>query len=182
MNCRDFRNSHLEYTDRTLDAQRLAEALAHLDACGDCTRFDALVRRSLMLVHSLPPVAPDPRFDPRLTARTARSRGVPRRYLVSVTRMLAAASAAFVVGLASAAMLFWHPVATVAALPPVVAIAAPPAPPPIRSFVPERGPLMRADFMAGASGGIPLWSAASLIDEAPARFVNAQLTSAIPAR
>jgi hypothetical protein len=60
-----------------------------------------------------------------------------------------------------------------------VALAAPAAP-----VLPGlgRGPLLRADFMAGASGGIPLWSAASLIDEAPARFVSAQLISGVPAR
>jgi len=182
MNCRDFRNAHLDYTDRTLSARRFAEAQTHLEACGDCARFDTLVRRSLMLVNSLPPVAPDPRFDSRRTAQVARRRGAPRRYLVTVAGLLAAASAAFIVGLASGAFLFRHPAGTVAALPPVVALAAPPAPAVPVPPGPGRGPLMRADFMAGASGGIPLWSAASLIDEAPARFVSAQLASAVPAR
>jgi hypothetical protein len=182
MNCRDFRRAHLDYTDRTLNAKRFGEAQAHLEGCGDCARIDTLVRRSLMLAHSLPPVAPSPRFDPRRTAWVARQRGIPRRYPVTVTGLLAAASTAFIVGLASGVFLFRHPAGTVASLPPVVALALPPAPaaPGLPGL--RRGSLMRADFMTGASGGMRLWSAASLIDEAPARFVSAQLVSVVPAR
>ena len=135
-----------------------------------------------MLAHSLPPITPGPRYDPRLTARIARDRGTARHYLVTMTGLLAAASAAFVVGILSAALLFRHGSGSVGALPPVVAMATPPAPEALPGPASQHPPLMRADFMAGASGGIPLWSAASLIDEAPARFVTAQFTSAAPAR
>lgn len=185
MNCRDFRTSHLDFTDQTLSAERLAAASLHLEACADCARFDALVRRSLMLVHSLPSVAPDRRLDPRRTAQRARISGAtlaPRRFVLSLPGLTAAASVAFAAGLLSAAFLFRHPAGAALALPPVVAFAAPPAPAPVFSGAPERAPLMRADFMSGPSGGIPLWSSASLIDEAPARFVSAQLISAVPAR
>ena len=131
-----------------------------------------------MLVHSLPPVAPDPRFDP---GSPPGSRGGAARRAatsVTVTGLLAAASMAFVVGIASAALLFRHPAGD-GGLAAAGRRNGRAARAPARGCdAPGRGPLMRADFMAGASSGIPLWSAASLLDDAPARFVSAQLTSA----
>jgi len=188
MNCRDFRTAHLDYADRTLSAKRFAEAQTHLESCFDCARFDALVRRSLMLVHSLPPIAPDPRFDPRLAARQARARGAARpdgrRFLLTPAGVATAASIAFTAGLLSAPFLVHRPAEPLASLPPVVALAAPPVPAPLAAIitVPEYAPSMRVDFLTGAPAGTPLWSAASLLGEAPARFATAQLTSAVPAR
>ena len=178
MNCRDFRTLHLDFTDRTLDAPRCAEALEHIEACADCARFDALVRRSLMLVHSLPPVAPDSRAHARIMAAAAHRGGASERYLMSAPRMVAAASLAFTVG----ALFLRHSAPAAASLPPVVASAVIPAPTPIVARIPERAPARRSDLMAAPAGGIPLWPAASFVDESPARFASIQLTSWIPAR
>lgn len=195
MNCREFHTAHLEYTDQTLSAERLAAAQRHREECGDCARFDTLVRRSLLLVHNLPPVAPDARRDPRRMARIARQHCASRpRVLLTPSGLVAAAAVAFTAGLLSAPVLLRRPTSTIVTLPAVVALAVEPAsstmpmpmpiapPNPTFAATPVLAPLMRVDFLTGASGGIPLWTVASLIDDAPARFVSAQLTSTVPAR
>ena len=182
MNCREFRARHLDYTDRTLPAARHAAAQAHLEVCVDCARFDSIVRRGLLLVHNLPPVPTMPEFHPRLTARLARlarsgadaqSREPMRRH--RSLAVVAAASLAFAAGvLVAVAPRDRHPAASPAlTLAPVVALAP---------RAPERMPLMRSDFLAGASAGIPLWSAAALIDEAPVHFVSARMSPFSPRR
>jgi len=182
MNCREFRRIHLDFTDKTLGAPQFAEALEHVEVCADCARFDALVRRSLMLVHSLPPVAPDPRSHPRIMARVARQGGAPGRSIIPVSGMLAAASLAFAIGLLSSAFLLRRPASIASSLPPVVATAALPAPAPFNVRVPERAPRPRVDILAAPAGGIPLWPAAMLLDESSVRFVSVQSTAAVPAR
>ena len=183
MTCREFRARHLDYSDRTLSTARHAAAQAHLDACAACARFDTIVRRGLLLVHNLPPVPSTPDFHPRLTARLARARSaaptLERARRPRPLAIVAAASLAFAAGLLIAVGPRGRQMTSLPALTlaPVVAVASRP---PERS--PERLPMMRPDVMAGASAGIPLWSAAALIDEAPVRFVSAQMSPFSPRR
>ena len=179
MHCREFRSRHLDYSDCTLSAAEQAAAQAHLEACAHCVRFDSIVRRGLLLVHNLPPVPSSPDFHARLAARLARAaragaatsgwEGAPRYWPAA---LVAAASLAFAAGVLAAVIPGDRPPAAIPALAPVVAMASQP---------PERVPIARSDFLAGASAGIQLWSAAALIDEAPVRFASARM-SLVPPR
>jgi hypothetical protein len=180
MNCRAFRDAHVDLTDGTLPLAARTAARAHLDVCATCARFDAGVRRSLLLARNLAPVVPSAGFRQRLAQRIARERATTRS--TSAVRRPGGRSLAAVISLAFAAGMA---IAVVAR-----AHRGMPSPDP-RIFAPvasasssgvDRGTTLRADFLAGASAGIPLWSAAALIDEAPVRFASQRLPLRGPSR
>lgn len=71
MDCHRFRRDHLAYLDDTLPGDDMRRAQLHLLQCAACGAHDALVRRSLMLVRSLPDIAPRADFQQRLRVRLA---------------------------------------------------------------------------------------------------------------
>lgn len=69
MDCKEFRDKHALYVDLMCTAIEEAELRAHVRECAKCSRHDTVVRRSLMLVKSLPVIEPSPLFQQRLDAR-----------------------------------------------------------------------------------------------------------------
>ncbi len=69
MDCKQFRKQHLCYLDDTLSGEDMAAAQYHVMHCDACAAHDALVRRSLMLAHSLPCVEPSLGFEARMRER-----------------------------------------------------------------------------------------------------------------
>src|SRR5688572_11663709 len=69
MDCREFRDKHALYVDLMCSAIEEAEMRAHARECQKCSRHDTVVRRSLMMVKSLPVIEPSATFQQRLDAR-----------------------------------------------------------------------------------------------------------------
>lgn len=139
----------------------------HMRRCPKCARHDTAVRRSLLLVRSLPDIEPSPDFRARLEARL-RSGAQPvelRRPLLSSGAFVAiAATIAFVAFLAAGAL---RPAATPEILmQPVVATA------------PESEPSFASSaLVATVPTGMSVWPAIMAASQAPMHFVAAELAS-----
>src|SRR6185436_5539037 len=72
MNCRQFRNHHVPFVDDVLSAADMRAMREHLARCESCARLDVRIRRSLMIVRSLPQIDVSTDFAPRLEARLRR--------------------------------------------------------------------------------------------------------------
>jgi hypothetical protein len=181
MDCNHFRKHHLAYLDDTLPGDLMAQAQRHVMACDGCAAHDTLVRRSLMVVHSMPVLEPSAEFQSRLRAKlaecraereaTLRTPGMASRTVaggtgrtVSPTRTMMAMAASAVIG----AMAFQgvrEESAPTVAMQPVMAM--PPVPVGTRPY------LSPALVQAMATGN-PVWPAAMIVEEAPVGFVNAE--------
>ena len=176
MDCREFRVRHVGFVDDTLPAVEMEEMRLHLAECARCSRHDIAVRRSLMLVRSLPRIEPSRDFMLRLNARLGELRSsrdivrgpVPPTYRLGSGAFAALAAAlALIAYLALAAMnRFGQPAEL--RLPPVVATA------------PETPPSLLTDpaFMAAISTGVPMWPAVLMADQAPQRMANVEFHDA----
>jgi hypothetical protein len=180
MDCRTFRQQHLAYLDDTLSGDVTAEAQRHVLACDACAAHDTMVRRSLMMVRSLPTIAPSDDFTARLQARLAECKqetgGADEAYLddfldappdrrsLRVLRgsrvWLAMAAGVTVVG--TVALRSSTGSATELELAPVLA-SAPAAP-----IVPT---MVSPQLLQAMATGNPMWSMAVLVDDAPAHFL-----------
>jgi len=182
MDCKHFRKHHLAYLDDTLPGDLMAQAQRHVLQCDGCAAHDTLVRRSLMVVQSLPVIEPSAEFQRRLQARLAECRadratmgrplatvpGPLSRRFVSPSRTALAMAASAVIGALAFQALRRETVPTLAmqpAMPPLMAM--PPAPvAPAPSLSPALVQVM--------STGNPVWPAALIAEEAPVGFVNAE--------
>lgn len=179
VDCSRFRHQHLEYLDHALPRAVMSAAQLHLLACDACAAHDALVRRSLMAVRSLPTAEPSAAFAQRLQARLAACRAeermarstrlwqahaltlrAERRARVSRAALLVAASAVAGV-LALHRFRAFSPVS--GAAPPVMALSPAPMPSPAFSPVitPARFPglapvISSVDFPMTSSMLIPV--------------------------
>lgn len=172
MDCRDFRNKHVAFVDDLLAAVEMDAMRRHLTVCSNCSRQDIRVRRSLMLVRSLPPVDTSPDFMKRLSARIE-ALGPVDRTDVMTARFRApsvATFAAFAAGLAAVAYMaietnnyFVPPAQAVAA--PAVASANDNA---LLSALPS------AALVASVPTGIPVWPAVLMAGQSPVRFASLQ--------
>ena len=185
MDCKHFRKQHLAYLDDTLPGDLMAQAQRHLLACDGCAAHDALVRRSLMVVHNmvpaLPTIEPSAEFQTKLRARLAECRAertaaaagtlgdvtmppVAHNRFVSPSRTMLAMAASAVIG-ALAFQAFRSETVPTLAMQPVLAM--PPAP---VSGVPYINPAL----MQAMATGNPVLPATMIVEEAPVGFVNAQ--------
>ncbi len=160
MHCPEFREAHCAFIDDTLAGVELVQMQEHLGACPVCARFDAQVRRSLMLFKSLPEIELSSEFSARLESRLRECRTIPESGACANFRMVAAVGA-----MASVAMLAYVGYAFHSKhmprdiiMPPVVALAQPP--------IEEIDELPPA-FLASVSAGMALWPAAMFADQAP---------------
>jgi hypothetical protein len=192
MDCHHFRKHHLAYLDDTLPGDLMAAAQRHVLACNGCAAHDSLVRRSLMVVHSLPTLEPSMAFQERLRARLAECRseceaerqGGRRASAANrgddalfAPRGTAARPARAVVAVAASAMLgvmawqaFDDPGAPELVMQPV--IASRPAPAAVSN------PYLTPAMVQALSTGNPVWPAAMLIEDAPVTFVNTEYSFA----
>jgi hypothetical protein len=185
MDCTHFRKQHLSYLDDTMPGDQMAEAQRHVLVCDGCAAHDALVRRSLMVVHSMAPtmpsLEPSAEFQSKLRARLAECRAertaavagtlgdtvmppVAHNRFVSPSRTMLAMAASAVIG-ALAFQAFRGETAPTLAMQPVMAM--PPVP---VAEVPYINPAL----MQAMATGNPVWPATMIVEEAPVGFVNAQ--------
>ena len=185
MDCRSFRKQHLAYLDDTLSGDETGLAQRHLLECDPCAAHDTLVRRSLMMARSLPPIEPSAEFQERLRAsleacreerekKLARAAAGPvaRKAPRSTPHTVAAVGAGMVLGaLAWSSLTFGEP--TTIAMQPVVAT---------QPAVSSQHPYITPALMQAMSTGNPVWPAAVLIEDVPTYFVTADFTFAGEAR
>ena len=184
MDCTHFRKHHLAYLDDTLPGELMAAAQRHVMVCDGCAAHDALVRRSLMVVHTmrpaLPGVEPSVAFQSKLQARLAECRAertaalagslggpvmppVAHNRFVSPSRTMLAMAASAVIGALAIQALRRDAVPTVAMQPVMV---MPPAP--VSGAAPYLTPAHQQ------ATGNPVWPATMMAEEASVGFVNAQ--------
>jgi len=169
MDCREFRDRHAPFVDLLCSSDEEMEMRQHVRECAPCARHDMLVRRSLMLVKSLPSIEPSPDFRARLEARlrtarldTPRARSLRISY---VTFTSLAAAVAFIAFIALALIRRAEP--SIVRLDPVVA------------SVPEieSSPLAATALVAAVPTGMSVWPAIMVANEAPIQFVAAELAT-----
>ncbi|MBL0938836.1 MAG: hypothetical protein IBJ03_08070 [Gemmatimonadaceae bacterium] len=183
MDCKNFRKHHLGYLDDTLPGTLMAAAQRHIMACNSCAAHDALVRRSLMVVKSLPTLEPSADFQARLRARLAECReeqaALPQAAVSAAavrsdlgyrvgprqTRAVLAVAASAMLG-----VIAWRAVSDTSA--PEVRMA------PVIASTPAMpdAPYVTAELLHAMATGNPVWSAAMMVDDVPVTFVNASYT------
>jgi len=169
MDCRDFRDKHTLFVDQLCSALDENEMRQHMLVCARCSRHDTVVRRSLMLVKSLPSIDVSPDFRARLEARLrAATPPVPARRSIagSFASFLAlAAGIGFVAYLAADVVRRGTP--SEIHLPPVVA------------SLPEleQSPVATPALVATVPTGMSVWPAIMVASQAPIHFVAAEMAT-----
>lgn len=145
----------------------------HMRRCPKCSRHDMVVRRSLMLMKSLPTIEPSPDFRARLEARL-RAATIDALIASTVPRPLRpsyrafAALAAGVVFVAYIATEIWRSgTPSAIRLAPVVAYAPEPDPSPVST----------AALVATVPTGMSVWPAIMVASQAPIHFVAAEMAN-----
>jgi len=167
MDCREFRDQHALFVDLRCSALEESEMRQHLSHCPKCSRHDTVVRRSLMLVRSLPTIEPSPDFRARLEARlrdiSAHGAPVPQPMRPSNAAWLAiAASVAFVAYLAADAVR--------SSAPREIRMA------PVVASLPEMEPssVATSALVATVPTGMSVWPAIMVASQAPIHFVSTE--------
>lgn len=163
MRCSEFRDLHCSYIDDTLAGVELVRMQTHIAECPECSAADTRVRRSLMVLHSIPSIEPSADFAARLDARIKEckvqdqlSSGMSFRTFAMVGAAASLVMLAYVGESLRATDIRPHDIV----LPPVVAFATPPDTTPVPEIV------------ASVSAGMPMWAAASLVEQAPIQLVS----------
>jgi putative zinc finger protein len=163
MRCSEFRDLHCSFVDDTLAGVELVRMQRHIAECAECAQLDAGVRRSLMLVRSLPPIEPSAGFSSRLDARLRECQLSQAHTSGGRFRTVAAigAIASFVMlGYVAETMRAAGQRPTDIVMPPAIAMAVPPDTTPAPSIV------------ASVSAGMPIWSAALLVEQGGLQTVS----------
>lgn len=169
MDCREFRDKHLDFVDDTLAGIELVGMQVHLTECPACAQHDATVRRSLMLFRSLPTIEPSADFSLRLEQKlkavklSAAYENSPTNRTNKVGAAMAAASILMLAYIGASLRTVDVPQDIV--LPPVVAVADLPA----SASAPEA--------VASVSAGVPIWTAALFAEQTQAHFASLELAS-----
>jgi hypothetical protein len=179
MDCRQFRSKHVAYVDDLLPAVEMAEMLGHVNVCDRCARQDTAIRRSLMIVRSLPSIEPSPDFMARLTERL---QTMPASHEYDGVRTANSflpplgAIAALAAGVAAVAYMALQTSRYYAPDGPAIepAIAA--------STIPMAAPMANAAFMASVPTAMPVWPAVLMVGQAPMRFASATLENTTETR
>jgi anti-sigma factor RsiW len=173
MKCREFRAKHFAFVDDTLSAIDTAAMRCHLENCRWCSRHDAAVRRSLLLVRNLPRVECSADFILRLEQRIRDLGPIDRSGRSDRRAGLSAAT--FAVLAAS--------ILAVATLGGLLARDTGPAEvrlPPVVASIPEPEPAALTPlYVASFIGGMPMWPAVMSARTASLNMVNAELRQAV---
>lgn len=185
MDCREFEKHHVAYVDDLLSAADMDAMDQHLAKCPRCARRNIAVRRSLLIVHSLPAIEPSPEFMARLSARLDAlgppapvDRVGPIGHIGS--RAPVSSVGAFVALAAGVAAVAYLAIETnnyfaVPRAQPAVVATAPEAP--------AAAPLAtNAAIVASVSTGIPVWPAVLMVGQAPMRFASMELNESADTR
>jgi len=167
MDCREFQKKHVTFVDDLLPAVEMDAMERHLSECSRCSRHNTAIRRSLMLVHNLPPIEPSPEFMGRLNARLERVRPVSRDdfvasrpYLSSAGAVAALAAGILAVAYMAVETTHYYAPAIDTRVVPVTASAS--------ELIPNS--VGSGAFVASVPTGIPVWPAVLMVGEAPMRF------------
>lgn len=172
MDCREFREKHLQFVDDTLPGVELVGMQMHVTECEECARQDATVRRSLMLFRNLPRIEPSADFSKRLERKLREAKLADAASMQSSrTRMLGAT-----VAITSVVMLAYIGVSLRQidtpqdiVFPPVVALATIADAPSIGAPAPE--------MIASVPAGLPLWTAALYAEQTSVHFASIEQIS-----
>jgi anti-sigma factor RsiW len=189
MHCREFRNKHVAFVDDLLPSFEMAAMRRHLNACSGCARQDTQIRRSLLLVRNLPPIAASPEFMQRLTARLESMGPVSREDVVpsrasraSLSALTSAASiAALAAGLMAIAYLavetnnYFAQPGEINVAARAVAVTQP-----VQVDAPS--PITNAALVASVPTGIPVWPAVLMVGQSPMRFASMEFSDDARAR
>ena len=174
MDCRQFRENHSAFVDDTLPGIELVGMQVHLSECEHCAKHDANVRRSLMLFRSLPLIQPSPGFRERLERRLkealvadAREARAGRSRLLAATVVLTSVVMLGYIGFSLRDVDSPRDIV----FPPVVAFA--PVSEPLPSAMTSPAP----EMIAAVPAGLPLWTAALLVEQSPVHFASLQSTA-----
>jgi len=169
MDCREFQNKHVTFVDDLLPAVEMDAMERHLEHCSRCARHNTAIRRSLMLVHNLPPIEPSPEFMSRLNARLEQMSPMsrtdlvaPRPYLSSVGAVAALAAGILAVAYMTVETSHYYAPAMEARVVPLSASASELIPSSVGSGA----------YVASVPTGIPVWPAVLMVGEAPMRFAT----------
>ena len=169
MDCRRFLENHASYVDLRCSAIEEREFQQHLATCQRCARHDTMVRRSLLLVKSLPTIQPSADFRARLDARlrSVQPEMSAPRFRPTLFRLPLSAFAAVAAGLVIVAAL----AATVLRGDDVVRLA------PVVATLPETEPSqgMTPALVATVPTGMSVWPAIMAASQASVHFVAAEL-------
>ena len=164
MDCRQFLENHASYVDLHCSAIEEREFQRHVTSCPKCARHDTLVRRSLLLVKSLPTIEPSPDFRARLDARL---RTIQPELATPRFRPTLSAFAAVAAGLVIAATLAAGAMRgdDVIRMAPVVATLS----------ENEPSQVMTPALVATVPTGMSVWPAIMAASQASVHFVAAEL-------
>ncbi len=169
MDCREFRKQHLAFTDGSLDDEERMAMQLHIAECRGCDRYDTVVRRGLLVLRNLSPIEAAPDFLDRLNARLYQLDQADARAAVyrgpGFGSFITLAASMLAAGFLAAALLDWTGPVHELRFAPVVAMRPAVAPTPLIDF----------DFVASASAGLPVWSAAMMAEQAPVHFANIEM-------
>ena len=180
MDCRAFRNKHVAFVDDLLSAAEMDAMQRHLFACARCSRLDTSIRRSLLLVHNLPPIQPSRDFVQRLNARLVRLGPMSREDVVSVGAPFRAVGA-FAALAAGISVIAYMSISTTRYFDSADAGIAAPAIAALPDLTPVP-PMANAAFVTSVPTGIPIWPAVIMAGQAPGHFANMDLRQSEPAR
>jgi hypothetical protein len=176
MDCREFRSKHVAFVDDLLSAVEMDAMKRHRAVCSGCSRQDTRVRRSLMLVRSLPPIEASPDFLARLNQRIAELGPVSRTDDVYTSRPSypsVFAAAALAAGMAAVAYMaiqtsrYYAPTDSVRVAPSLAAM-----PDPAAGSADMANAAMANAAMASVPTGIPVWPAVLMVGQSPIRFAS----------
>ncbi|MBA3342153.1 MAG: zf-HC2 domain-containing protein [Gemmatimonadaceae bacterium] len=170
MDCREFREKHFAFVDDTLSGIEVVGLQMHLNECERCARQDAIVRRSLMALRSLPCIEPSPGFSEKLQKRLeeARAADLAASHLVRSRKFAAVVMVTSVVMLGYIALSLKEvDAARHIMLPPVVATL----PDSDTASMTTPAPAM----VAAVPAGLPIWTAAMFAEQAPVHFASTDL-------
>lgn len=165
MDCREFLDNHSLYIDLRCSAIEERAFQQHAAECPECAHHDAMVRRSLLLVKSLPAIEPSPDFRARLDARLRLVQpelGAPRFRPSFSTFAALAAGIVLVAALAANSMRRGD---TVIQMAPVVATLPEPQP----------SQVLSPALVATVPTGMSVWPAIMAASQASVHFVAAEL-------
>ncbi|GAC1626511.1 MAG: hypothetical protein NVS4B2_05920 [Chloroflexota bacterium] len=164
MDCRTFRDLHVAFVDDLLPGVELVGMERHLRECVACAEHDLRVRRSLVLVRSLPRLELSADFAARLDARL-KALGPfdagPSYAGPGYGAFVAAAAGIFAAAYLVFSLLAATPVEPMR-LPPVIASRPVDIPPPVAS----------PPIVASMPMGMPVWPAVMIAAEMPLHFAG----------
>lgn len=141
----------------------------HMRDCPSCAHHDAIIRRSLMLVRSLPTIEPSPDFQARLEARLRAT-----RLIVDTKRPMHLSFGMFVAIAATIAFVAFLSGSVRRETTPEIRME------PVVASVPADAPsshLASPALVATVPTGMSVWPAIMVATQAPIHFVAAEMAA-----